>query len=145
MQQQTASRIILDRVFFFLKMSMPSLHFNRTAFLVFSCWIDHFHCFCGRLFQRNTKFHDASQFNVTYRRHVVYSGVLDNRLTLKQCWSVENLKNVMIFSGNDVMTFRCWSAFSRIFCVIKITGWPVSLLFLLFPTFWSSALLFPTF
>jgi len=24
-------------------------------------------------------------------------------------------------------------------------GWPVSLLFLLFPTFWSRALLFPTF
>lgn len=41
--------------------------------------------------------------------------------TLKQCWSVENLNNVMIFSGNDVMTFRCWPAFSRIFYVIKIT------------------------
>ena len=33
--------------------------------------------------------------------------------TLKQCWFVENLNNVMIFSGNDVVTFRCWPAFSR--------------------------------
>jgi len=60
---------------------------SQTAFLVFSCRIDHFHCFCGRLSQRNTKFHDALQFNVTYRRHVVYSVALGNNFkTMLICW-----------------------------------------------------------
>jgi len=40
-------------------------------FLYFPVELIIFNCFCGRLFQRNTQFHNASQFNVTYRRHVV--------------------------------------------------------------------------
>jgi len=113
----TASRIVLNRVSSFFKTSMPSIQCSRTAFLVFSCRIDHFHCLWD--------FSSATQ-NFTMLRNS--ASPIDVMLftqwfwttTLKQCWSVENLNNVMIFSGNDVITFRCWPAFSCFFALSEL-------------------------
>jgi len=47
--------------------------------------------------------------------------------------------------SNSLPCQHTWGCFMLLPMFIPSTGWPWALLFLLFPTFWSRALLFPTF